>query len=73
MDRLSWRHQYGRLKLLVNNSRFLILPEWHVPNLGSKVLSLCQKRLPTDWQNTFGHPIVMLETFVDPNRFLGSV
>ena len=34
----SWRHQYDRLKLVVNNSRFLILPEWHVPNLGSRIL-----------------------------------
>jgi hypothetical protein len=69
----SARHQYDRLKLLVNNSRFLILPEWHVPNLGSKILSLCQKRLPADWQKSFGHPIVLMETFVDPNRFHGTV
>ena len=30
----DFRHQYGRLKLIVNNSRFLILPDWHLPNLG---------------------------------------
>ncbi|NTV58951.1 MAG: DUF4338 domain-containing protein, partial [Deltaproteobacteria bacterium] len=43
---IGWnlRHQYDRLKLVVNNSRFLILPDWHIPNLGSRVLSLCQKR-----------------------------
>lgn len=72
---IGWnpRHQYDRLKLVVNNSRFLILPDWHLPNLGSKVLSLCQKRLPADWQSTFGHPIVLLETFVDPTRFHGTV
>ena len=69
----SWRHQYDRLKLVVNNSRFLILPEWHVPNLGSRILSLCQKRLPDDWQDTFGHPLVLLETFVDPRHFRGTV
>ena len=69
----SSRHQYDRLKLVVNNSRFLILPDWHIPNLGSKVLSLCQKRLPADWQSTFGHPILLLETFVDPTRFHGTV
>jgi hypothetical protein len=40
----SSRHQYDRLKLVANNSRFLILPDWHVPNLGSRILSLCQKR-----------------------------
>ena len=69
----SSRHQYDRLKLVVNNSRFLILPDWHVPNLGSRILSLCQKRLPADWQDTFGHPVVLLETFVDPQHFRGTV
>jgi len=59
--------------LLTNNSRFLILPEYHVPNLASRILSLCQKRLLADWQETFGHPVVLLETFVDPQRFQGTV
>ena len=69
----SSRHQYNRLKLVSNNSRFLILPDWHVPNLGSRVLSLCQKRLPGDWREVFGHPLVLLETFVDPRRFRGTI
>jgi hypothetical protein len=69
----DFRLQYGRLKLVVNNSRFLIVPEWHVPNLGSRILALCQKRLCKDWQKTFGHPVVLLETFVDPQRFRGTV
>ena len=72
---IGWnlRHQYDRLKLVTNNSRFLILPDWHIPNLGSHVLSLCEKRLPTDWQDSFGHPLVLLETFVDPQHFQGTV
>jgi hypothetical protein len=72
---IGWnlRHQYDRLKLIVNNSRFLILPDWHLPNLGSRILSLCQKRLDTDWQKAFGHPLVLIETFVDPQRFQGTV
>ena len=69
----SSRHRYDRLRLIVNNSRFLILPDWHIPNLGSRILSLCQRRLDNDWQKAFGHPAVMLETFVDPKRFLGAV
>jgi hypothetical protein len=69
----DFRHQYDRLKLVVNNSRFLILPDWHVPNMGSRVLSLCQKRLVHDWQERFGHPVLLLETFVDPERFRGTV
>jgi hypothetical protein len=69
----TFRHQYDRLKLIVNNSRFLILPDWHLPNLGSRILSLCQRRIDTDWQQAFGHPVVLLETFVDPQRFQGTV
>jgi hypothetical protein len=34
---------------------------------------LCQKRLPFDWQTTFGHPVVLIETFVDPQRFQGTI
>ena len=69
----DFRHQYDRLKLVTNNSRFLILPDWHFPNLASSILSLCQKRLPADWQAVFGHPVVLLETFVDPQRFRGTI
>src|SRR2546430_4890066 len=64
---------YGRLKLVVNNSRFLILPDGHFFNLGSRVLSLCQRRLPGDWEEAFGHGVVLLETFVDPQRHRGTV
>lgn len=69
----DFRHQYDRLKLVTNNSRFVILPDWHFPNLASRILSLCLKRLAADWQATFGHPIVLLETFVDPQRFQGTI
>jgi hypothetical protein len=72
---IGWdlRHQYDRLHLVSNNSRFLILPKYHVPNLASRILSLCHKRLPVQWQESFGHPVVLLETFVDPQRFRGTV
>ena len=69
----DFRFQYDRLRFLANNSRFLILPDWHLPNLGSKVLSLCARRVAADWQTNFGHPLAMLETFVDPRRFHGTV
>ena len=69
----DFRHQYDRLHLVTNNSRFLILPECHFFNLASRILSLCRKRLPGDWHKTFGHPLVLLETFVDPQRFHGTV
>ena len=69
----DYRHQYGRLKLIANNSRFLILPEWHLANLGSKVLALCQRRIMADWLVHFKQPLLLLETFVDPSRFSGTV
>lgn len=59
--------------MIANNSRFLILPDWHRPNLGSKVLSLCQERIVADWPDRFGKRILLLETFVDPSRFQGTV
>jgi hypothetical protein len=69
----NFRHRYHRLKLIVNNSRFLILAPGRTPNLGSRVLALCQRRLAGDWEATFGHGVVLLETFVDPQRFRGTV
>ncbi len=69
----DFRSQYGRLKLIANNSRFLILPEWHRPNIGSRVLSLTERRAGADWHTRFGHPLLLLETFVDPRRFHGGV
>ncbi|MBT4450639.1 MAG: DUF4338 domain-containing protein, partial [Gammaproteobacteria bacterium] len=64
----SYRHQTGRLKLVANNSRFLLLPDNQVNNLGSRLLSLCLKRLSGDWMDKYRHPILLVETFVDPKR-----
>jgi hypothetical protein len=61
------------LNLLANNSRFLILPDKHHKNLASKVLSICQRRIQQDWINRFGYPLLLLETFVDPTRFNGTI
>lgn len=69
----DFRTQYGRLKLIANNSRFLILPGWHYPNLASKILGMCQKRIASDWQTHFSQPLLLLETFVDPARFHGTI
>ena len=62
-----------RLSLVVNNSRFLILPDRSVPNLGSRVLRLALDRLSADWQARYGHPVLGVETFVDPAQFCGTV
>jgi hypothetical protein len=62
-----------RLSLVANNSRFLILPNAHQPNLGSRVLRLTLERLASDWQARYGHPVLVVETFVDPEQFQGTV
>jgi hypothetical protein len=59
--------------LVVNNCRFLILPEASVPNLGSRVLRLTLDRLSADWQARYAHPVLVVETFVDPEQFAGTV
>jgi hypothetical protein len=62
-----------RLSLVVNNSRFLVLPYKTVPNLGTKTLRLVLERLSDDWQARYGHPVLVVETFVDPEQFCGTV
>jgi len=69
----DFRSQYDRLKLIANNSRFLILPGGRYPNVGSRVLGQLERRVAADWQRQFGHPLLLLETFVDPRRFHGGV
>jgi hypothetical protein len=55
-----------------NNTRFLILPGIRIKNLASKVLSANLRRLSRDWQERYGHPILLAETFVDVSRFAGT-
>ena len=72
---IGWTNEQRRrrLSLVTNNSRFLLVPPFSVPNLGSRVLRLTLKRLSEDWQNKYGHPIEVVETFVDPEQFCGTV
>lgn len=65
---LAWQ----RLPLVANNVRFLILPGIVVPNLASRVLGMSTRRLSGDWQQAWGHPVVLAETFVDPRRYAGT-
>src|SRR5438105_505887 len=62
-----------RLSLVANNIRFLVLPGKTFPNLGSKSLRLVLARLSDDWQAHYGHPLLVVETFVDPDQFCGTV
>ena len=57
---------------IANNSRFLILPWVRVPELASHILGRVARRVAGDWQAHYGHPVVLLETFVERERFRGS-
>jgi hypothetical protein len=72
---IGWSEEQRRrrLSLVTNNSRFLLLPGFSVPNLGSRVLRLTLERLREDWQTRYGHPVEVVETFVDPEQFCGTV
>ena len=61
-----------RLHLLTNNTRFLIPPWVRVRHLASYVLSWIARGLSRHWQNKYGHPIYLLETFVERDRFVGT-
>jgi hypothetical protein len=72
---IGWtpRQRARRLGLVVNNSRFLVLPERaRYPNLASRVLGLVLRRLSEDWQAQWGHPVLLVESFVDETRYRGT-
>jgi hypothetical protein len=68
-DRVARREN---LHLVVNNSRFVILPHLQVPNLASHALSQVLGRLPQDWERRYGYRPVLVETFVERGRFHGG-
>lgn len=72
---LHWqpRQVKERRHLVAQNARFLVLGapgQW--PNLASRVLKLACERLADDWRERFGYPVLVVETFVDPQRFRGT-
>jgi len=71
---IGWTPQERQrnLRLIVNNARFLILPWIEARNLASRILSLAVKRLPQDWQIRYGYKPVLVETFVEQERFRGT-
>jgi len=70
---IGWdsRARKQRLNYITNNMRFLILPWVKVPHLASHILSRISRQLSADWMEKYGHPIYLLETFVDRSRFRG--
>jgi hypothetical protein len=63
----------ARLRLVAQNSRFLLLTERATyPNLASHLLARCTRRLPDDWLAAYGHTVLVAETFVDPDLYEGT-
>ncbi len=73
-DFIGWtvRERESRLHLVVNNARFLILPWVTSKYFASKLLGLAARRLPGDWHARYGYRPVLLETFVEKERFSGT-
>jgi len=72
---IGWspRQRARRLGLVVNNSRFLVLPQrQRYPNLASRVLGLTLRHLSADWQERWGHPVLVVESFVDESQYRGT-
>jgi len=62
----------NNLHLLANNTRFLVLPWVNIKCLASKILALCVRRISSDWLKVYHHPVHLLETFVEKDRFRGT-
>jgi hypothetical protein len=71
---IQWTEEQrrARLPLVVNNSRLLVLPQCHYPNLISRFMKLMLQRLSADWQEAWEHPVALAETFVDPQWYQGT-
>ena len=68
----SVAQRQARLGRLANQQRFLILPWVRVAHLASHLLALVTQRLSRDWQARYGHPVWLVETFVELDRFAGT-
>jgi len=60
------------LNFMTNNTRFLVLPWVRVPHLASHILGRSMRRLQREWVHRYGHPVYLVETFVDKGRFNGT-
>jgi len=65
----AYRHH---LNQIAYNSRYLILPWVRVPHLASHILGRIARRISADWQELYHHPLQLLESFVDTERFQGT-
>lgn len=70
---IGWSDQQRlrNLPWVINNTRFLIFPWVQVRHLASHVLGQLTRRVRTDWEQQWGYRPVLMETFVDPERYRG--
>ena len=61
----------NHLHRVINNSRFLILPWVQCKNLASRILSFASRKLPGLWQERYHYRPLLLESFVEKERFAG--
>jgi len=76
-DRDEWigwqtKDREQRLNLVINNTRFLILPWVKVNNLASYALSMVTRQICNDWEKVHAYRPVLIETFVDSTQFQGT-
>jgi len=64
--------QMRRLRFIASNQRFCVLPAGRRQNAASAVMSRTLRRLCADWVESWGHPVLLVETFVDPSRHIGT-
>lgn len=71
---IGWeeRHRQKLLHLILSNDRYLIFPWVHVPNLASHILSLATKQIANDWGDIYRYRPVLIETFVDTTKYIGT-
>jgi len=62
----------ANLQRVIQNSRFLILPWVQIPHLASHALALALKRIADDWEAQYHQQPLLVETFVDAERFEGT-
>jgi hypothetical protein len=68
----SVEQRQRHLSSITNQQRFLILPWVRVGHLASHLLALAVRRLSRDWPVRYGHPVWLVESFVEKDRFAGT-
>ena len=72
---ISWSapQRVERLKLVVQNRRFLLLTgKGQAGHLASRVLGAVLRALPGQWQERFGYRPLLAESFTDPEAYAGT-